>query len=502
MAADDESTHAPPGVDPYHPSPRARDEKKGGSMRSTTGRAGVMVVVASLVAMLLGACSDGGGGGTTRQVLVDYSSDEYGSFALFNFPEKVTVRQGDTVEFKQTWTGEPHTVTGGTVVSEKIAGAQTWIDFFDSFEALLPTGAVPNPEDPGDATAGDLAKGLAAASDTKSRDAFTKAYDDLRTSGVPLPALDPTSTQPFSELVTIVEEESDKIFSDMPSAFDDDDNLAQNVGQPCFLTKGLPPEDTKKPCSKAEQRQPEFTGRQSFYNSGVIPYEGKNGNTFEVKISDDAKPGSYSFLCAVHGFLQKTEVEIVAADATIPSQAEVNRQIRSGTKAVTDVLDKIQRSAEQEGKITPPGSDEAIEGPFAGLPGEDHTAIDEFVPKKMTVKAGEPITWKMMGSDHTISFNVPRYFPIMEFLKDGTVRINPKLQPAAGGAVPYEPPEDETDAVPKHDGGTFDGTGFWSSGLIGGEPYLEYTMTISKPGTYAYACLLHPPMVGSIKVTA
>ena len=66
-----------------------------------------------------------------------------------------------------------------------------------------------------------------------------------------------------------------------------------------------------------------------------------------------------------------------------------------------------------------PGVDDPVEGPFAGLPGADHTAINEFIPRNMTVKAGEPITWKMMGSDHTISFNVPKYFPIMEFLDDG-----------------------------------------------------------------------------------
>ena len=30
--------------------------------------------------------------------------------------------------------------------------------------------------------------------------------------------------------------------------------------------------------------------------------------------------------------------------------------------------------------------------------------------------------------------------------------------------------------------------------------YVEYTMRISEPGTYRYACLLHPPMVGTVVV--
>ena len=50
-----------------------------------------------------------------------------------------------------------------------------------------------------------------------------------------------------------------------------------------------------------------------------------------------------------------------------------------------------------------------------------------------------------------------------------------------------------------HDGGTFDGEGFWSR-LIGTQPFLEFTMRIPKPGKCPYACLVHPPMVGTIEV--
>jgi plastocyanin len=475
-------------------------------------RRAVASVVVLLAASGLSACGGGDGDGpTTRQVRVDYSSDEYGSFALFNFPAKVTVRQGDTLEFKQTWTGEPHTVTGGTAVTKLVSDGVMWFDFFDAYGALQETGEVPNPDDPGTATAGDLAKGVAGAKDPAARKQFTATYEALRSAGVGLPALDPSSTQPFSELVDVVEKASDEFFSGLPSAFGDDDSLAQNVSQPCFLSTGQPPEDPKTPCADRDQQQPAFNGRQTYYSSGVIPYAGPRGNTFRMQVAPDAEPGTYLFYCAVHGPQQRTEVDIVRSGTAIPSQSEVNRQIRKETKEITSSLDEIHASAEKDGKVTLPGSDEPIEGPFAGLPGADHTAINAFLPRNLTVKAGEPITWKMMGSGHTISFNVPRYFPIMEFLEDGTVRLNPKLQPAAGGAVEYEPPDDEgggggggsgSEGPPAHDGGTFDGKGFWSSGLIGSEPYLEYTMRISKPGTYAYACLLHPPMVGRIKVTA
>ena len=455
----------------------------------------------------------GGAGSTKRTVFVDFSSDEFASFALFYFPEKVVVRQGDTVEFKQTWTGEPHTVTGGSIVNEKLVAGSTWLEFFESYEALLSAGAaLPNPEAPGDATVADLANALKQAEPAELRDKALKGYNSLREDGVPLPDLDNPPAQPFTELLQLVDTESNKAFEGLPFVFGEDDQLAQNVSQPCYLRDGMPPEDRSKSCSDANQKQPDFDGTHSYFNSGLIPYEGTGGNTFRVNIADDAKPGTYQFYCAVHGFGQRTEVEVRDADADIPEAGSVARQTRRETKKVTDSLRKIYRDAADDNrvKLPGPGGGTEVEGPFAGLPGEEHTAINEFLPKVIRAKAGEPITWKMMGSDHTISFNVPRYFPIMEFQKSGSVRLNPKLSPAAGGAVPRPeeeqgggegPPGDGPPATAKHDGGTFSGTGFWSSGLIGAQPYLEYTMRIAKPGTYRYACLLHPPMVGTVEVT-
>jgi len=190
-------------------------------------------------------------------------------------------------------------------------------------------------------------------------------------------------------------------------------------------------------------------------------------------------------------------VDAAAADA--PSEEEIAREARREIDELSEGPQRLYRQALSDGAIEI--GDQRIEGPFAGLfdPSEGHVAINEFVPKQRTVGAGDPISWKMMGADHSITFDVPPYFPIVEFLDDGTVRLNPKLAPPAGGAVPA--PEQEGEGVFEVDGGTWDGEGFWSSGLVSAEPYLDYTMRITKPGTYKYACLLHPPMVGTIVVT-
>jgi hypothetical protein len=86
----------------------------------------------------------------------------------------------------------------------------------------------------------------------------------------------------------------------------------------------------------------------------------------------------------------------------------------------------------------------------------------------------------------------------MRFAKDGRISLNPKLEMPFGGSPKI--PEQQGMGVLKVDGGTYDGDGFFSSGLLGAEPYAEYSLRFSKPGTFKYACLLHPPMVGTVVV--
>ncbi|HVE93629.1 MAG TPA: hypothetical protein VNB24_01825 [Acidimicrobiales bacterium] len=469
-------------------------------------------MIALFVVVNVAAC--GGGNDTERTVLVDYSSDEYASFALENFPAQVDVTPGQTVVFKQTWTGEPHTVTGGTMINETLADAKHWLGFFDAFDALLNSGAeLPNPEDPGDATMGDFVQAVRGAKDKGASKEFISSYESLRTQGIPLPDLDAADV-PFTTLVEAVDEHSEPAFENIPFAFNDEEKISQNYGQPCYLTSGEPPKESDKPCSKANQEQPEFDGKQAFYNSGILPFRGASGNTFRVKLADDIKPGTYNFYCAVHGPGQLTEVVVKPAGSEVSSASEISRKAREEVTVLTKRLDGVFEEAVKKNRVTLDG--EKITGPFAGLPDPrgGHTAINEFIPERITAKVNEPITWKMMGSDHTISFGVPKYFPVVDFTPKG-VFLNEKISPAAGGAkaMPEEDDEGggeggggegggEDEGPPKFDGGSYDGTGFWSSGLIGAQPYLEYTMRITKPGTYPYACLIHPPMIGRIVVTS
>jgi plastocyanin len=279
-------------------------------------------------------------------------------------------------------------------------------------------------------------------------------------------------------------------------ATSDQSTVNQNVAQPCYLQTGGPPQDPAQACTAAQQRQPAFDGTQSFYNSGVLPYQGPRGNTFRMAIAKTTKPGAYFFYCSVHGPDQQVEIDVVKPSAKIRSASAVARDGRNQAEAVVAPLVKTFRDARADGNITYHGH--ALAGPFAGLPSDIHGSVNEFVPRTIQAKAGEPITWKVVGN-HTISFDVPAYLPILQFT-GRSIRYNPKVHGVVGGA-PVVPPQDEEGVVQKFDAGAYSGDGFWSSGLMGANPYLEYTLRIAKPGAYPYACLVHPKMIGKIVVT-
>lgn len=457
-----------------------------------------------LLAVALTATSCASGGGNERSVFVDYSHDEFASFMVANFPKEVTVTPGDTVVFKQVWTGEPHTVTGGTLVNEMMKKSEHWIPFFESFEALAGAGVeLPNPEAPeGDWK--DVLEAVEKSKEEPNRTKFLDAYDAIVEGGSKLPPRNKPGDMTAAAAVKIVDKESEVALeeSGLPWALDENKTgsfVTQNAGQKCFLDRGAPPKDANTPCEAADQEQEPFDGTQTYYNSGVIPYEGAQGNTFRVQLDEDTDPGSYFFYCAVHGPGQYTKLNVRSGGSDVPDQEAVNRTARKEIEAFATPMLKSFRDA-RDGSIEIDG--EQVRGPFAGLSSEAHGSINEFVPKRITTRVGDEVTWKLMGSDHTISFNVPEYFPVIQFARNGKVSLNPKLEPPAGGSPPLPKSDGPPGSGPpvSIDGGTYDGTGFFSSGLFGGEPYAEYTLRFSKAGTYRYACLLHPPMVGTVAV--
>ena len=433
-----------------------------------------LAVLASLLLVLAACGSDDGGGGTTtssggstRTVLVDYNHDEIAASFLENYPRNVTLTPGDTVVFKQAWTGEPHTVTFGTHI--------------DNVAKLHPNAIKYFKEGGGE-----------------------------------------------PELPPEIDKQADEAFEKIPFAFGED-NLTQNAGQPCYLDSGMPPEDPNQPCAKREQ--PAFNGRQTYYSSGIIPYQGEDGNRFEVPLADDIAPGDYTYYCAVHGPGQSGVITVKPKGSEIPTQSAVDRQARREIERTAAPLIEAKEAAE-DGRFAI--QDKKIEGNLAGFaamkdPFSVHAFGSEFLPATITTRVGQKVKWTVIAN-HTISFDVPRYLPILTFAKDGRVELNPRIAKPQGGwpGAPEEegppegegappegegappegeggPPEGEEGGPPEQyevptkeiDAGHWDGSGFVSSGAIAD---VIYSVTFDKPGRYKYACLIHPRMVGEVVV--
>lgn len=401
----------------------------------------VLLLVASLSFMGLAAC--GGGGGNSRTIEVDYQDDDAAALFLGYFPRKVTVTPGMTVKFHQTWTGEPHSVTMGTIADEGVKPLRKLLDGYLD-------GSIPIPDEP------------------------PKEYD------------------------------SEVWDEKLPAMFSDGDGLGQAASFPCYVDKesDLPLDNVKNACDKKFQKQPEFNGKQAYYSSGFIPFEGELANEFELKIAEDTPDGDYFYYCNVHGVLMSGDIT-VKKGAKVESQGSLNRRGREEAQRMIAPAKKVwEKEKAGEGAFPLPlagSGDETTEQYEAG--------INEFTPRTINAKVGEKVTWTFIG-DHTISFNVPAYTPLFVFGKDGVFGFNEGLDKAK--EWPGAPEREEPDGPPPADyvppppasvdAGEWDGSGGLHSSGTGWETGDRYSVTFTKAGTYPYACLIHPGQIGKVVV--
>jgi plastocyanin len=401
-----------------------------------------------LVSALLFSC--GGGDSKIRTVLVDYRDDDFASSFTSYFPRDVVVHQGDTIRFKQTWTGEPHSVTMGSVVDDMFKFSEIF-EQYDSEE---------------DARAGGVSE--------ETLDQITETFTHI-------PGMTGEGGeiyQPGAKPCYVAK------VADLPLYSDRDDNILNGPETAC-------PADGK--------RQPAFDGRQALYNSGYIPWQGTGANEFVVPIAADAKLGKYTYFCNYHWTAMSGTVTIAPPSKDIASNGEISRLarkeiVRDAKKPAAAVRKAIGKYASRP--TTP------LAGVDAGRPYSEHyVSANEFFPAKIRVKAGQPVTWSFDGLSHTISFNVPGYFPVFTIAKNGDVDYDKRAQEAVRWMVPKREIDDEDNSPPrKVDVGEWDGGGgFHSSGLLNEGD--TFTVTFTKPGTYPYACVVHPPMIGQIVVS-
>ena len=382
----------------------------------------------------------------TRTVNVDNQTDKFNAGFLAYFPDDVAVRPGDTVVFKENFSGEPHSVTFGTLVEPGLAAEKA-------------LGSHPNEDAP----------------------AFKS-----------LPVM-------------------------LPEGPGDANQVAVN---PCFVDNGSLPTDTTKPCPKVAQ--PDFNGRQAYYNSGFLPADA----TFSVKLASDISPGTYHYYCNLHGADMSGTVTVKDKGSSIPSQSDVDTTAKSQLDSIVTKLDPEYQDL-KAGK-SPLGAVN-VAGYFSES--VEKIALLEFIPATINAKVGQKVSWTVFGA-HTITFGLPSDIPQEPVIPGagGTYHLNQKGLAPAGEAGPPQPPggggppRSTTTTRPRattttkaptgppkpkpFDGGKYDGTGFRSTGFIDSFPdpsdpnaFKAYTLTFTKAGTYKYLCVIHPKMTGTVVVT-
>jgi len=210
-------------------------------------------------------------------VQIDGNVDQYNGAFFAYFPDKVTVHPGDTVTYVSNFSGEPHSIAFGSVVTDAI----------DQFKKLTPeqlAGGEPPPE-------------------------FQAAL-----AKVP------------------------------PMLPDGPGDAVQTSVNPCFVAEGEEiPEDTTKQCPVTEPEP--FNGTETFYNSGFLP----DGETFDVQIADDIKPGTYLAFCTLHFTEMISEVTVVPPAEPVPTAdevaAEAQQQLDDLAVTIAPALDDAKSAA-------------------------------------------------------------------------------------------------------------------------------------------------------------
>ena len=296
----------------------------------------------------------------------------------------------------------------------------------------------------------------------------------------------------------------------IPPAFDPATlSIVATGALPCFAAEA--PALDGAPC---EGEQTAFTGADAFYNSGLLSAD-EGQVSFTVEIAADAVPGTYNFFCLLHGPDMSGSVTVVGADEASDTAADVDAARAAELAAIVEAATPVLEA--QVTGVQPGFEDLFGQGPGQVLAGgavEEPVFVDilQFGPSETSIAAGETVTFNIFGF-HTVSFNVPQdATPAIIPGDDGLPVFNPLATAPQGGAAGAPPPPEGDGEQPTAepapmviplDGGTFDGTGFFSSGLLPSFPpaLFAWTVTFTTAGTYPFACLVHPGMEGTVTVT-
>jgi plastocyanin len=218
-------------------------------------------------------------------------------------------------------------------------------------------------------------------------------------------------------------------------------------------------------------------------NGTVVPPNEAYSLTFDT-------PGTYEYICLIHPTTMKGEIIVEPANAVdVPGQQEVEAMAEAEMTPLLEEAEEIRAAAANSDMVrSEPGPNNTTIGHIpAGVTGSDpRIEIYDFIPKEVSINEGDTVIWTSTFF-HQVIFHPGQ--PAPEFVVPTPVEGQelPRLLVSPEVAFPAKP------------AGEFDGTQFFSSGLIGtlGGPLpggTTFAMTFTEPGTYDYVCSTHLPL--------
>ncbi len=248
---------------------------------------GFMVVILAMVATM-GACKSSKAKVQVFTVQVDGKNDAFASSFLAYFPNDMQVHAGDTIDFHNNFTGEPHSVTLGTDVD----------DVFALIAQACPNGGLTDPA---------CQQGPPAA---------------------------------YADQYNALDKKLPHLLPDDPSQ-----PIPQAAAQPCFLKTGDAPSDGSACTAAQMQPQPAFDGKQTYYNSGWLDDQ----QVFTVKLSKDLTPGTYYYYCLLHREGMSGTITVVDKDTKVAKPAD---QAATGDQQLAEIVSKLQPSFDALASLT------------------------------------------------------------------------------------------------------------------------------------------------------
>jgi plastocyanin len=275
--------------------------------------------------------------------------------------------------------------------------------------------------------------------------------------------------------------------------------------------------------------------------SGVLlnpPPDGSGtGNpSFTMQLDTGVQPGTYFFLCLVHGPSMSGSIDVLPI--TQPAQspdvlkADADRQYSADLLRLADLTRSIQDPA----LITDSyGSRNWSIAAGGGSPSR-RLSVNEFGVHNLIIRPGDTVTWTNMSpavTTHTVTGfgtsgqSPPKLEPYQPVCggpdpdQNGETGPDTFYAPDSGRFMPDIwndcPPWQQEDhltdwSLPNADSGSTYSGGPVTSGLLLNADFLSgplglglpfassFTLRFNQPGTYSYACMIHYGMVGTIVV--